>query len=58
MTGDIDGNCHVDLADLSILLSSFGACSGDPAYNATADLNASGCVDLSDLAVLLGAYGQ
>lgn len=58
VTGDIDGNCHVDLADLSILLSSFGACSGDAAYNESADLNASGCVDLSDLAVLLGAYGQ
>ncbi|GMU83000.1 MAG: hypothetical protein AMXMBFR47_28710 [Planctomycetota bacterium] len=55
--GDVDGNNQTDLSDLSQLLAGFGACTGDPAYNAAADLNASGCVDLGDLSLLLSGYG-
>lgn len=55
--GDIDGDGQIALADLALLLASFGACSGDPAYLAAADLDDSGCVDLADLAVLLGGFG-
>jgi len=55
--GDIDGDGHVTLADLAILLSSFGACAGDPAYFAGADLDGDNCVSLADLAVLLANFG-
>jgi outer membrane protein assembly factor BamB len=55
--GDVDDDGDVDLADLSMLLTAFGSCSGDPGYNVGADFNASGCVDLSDLATLLANYG-
>lgn len=55
--GDVDGDGHVTLTDLSMLLISFGACSGDPAFNAAADFDRSGCVDLSDLATLLANFG-
>jgi hypothetical protein len=55
--GDIDGNCFVDLSDLTLLLASFGACTGDPAYNAAADFDSSGCVDLNDLSFLLSNFG-
>lgn len=56
--GDIDGDGHVSLADLAILLSCFGSCVGDPAFNPQADFDADGCVGLSDLAVLLSTFGQ
>jgi hypothetical protein len=55
--GDVDGDGDVDLTDLALLLTAFGACAGDGAYNAGADFNASGCIELSDLAVLLTNYG-
>jgi hypothetical protein len=55
--GDVNGDCHVDLADLTLLLGSFGACTGDPTFDAAADLDASGCVDLTDLTLLLSNFG-
>lgn len=58
LLGDVDGNCHVNLADLSQLLSAFGACDGDGAYITGADFDQSGCIDLADLAALLGNFGH
>ncbi|MEP0846654.1 MAG: hypothetical protein HRF50_07500 [Phycisphaerae bacterium] len=57
LTGDLNGDARVDLADLSDLLSPYGACTGDPAYNAAADLDGSGCVSLADLSLLLENFG-
>jgi hypothetical protein len=56
--GDLDGDGDVDLADLSQLLTAFGACNGDPGYDAAADIDGSGCVDLADLSALLTNYGM
>jgi hypothetical protein len=55
--GDVDGDGDVDLNDLALLLSAYGACEGDPNYNPAADIDNSGCVDLTDLAALLSNYG-
>lgn len=55
--GDVDGDGDVDITDLAMLLTSFGACTGDAAYLADADFDSSGCVDLGDLAALLGNFG-
>ncbi len=65
---DIDGaNGEPDgvtnLADLALLLSSYGLCTGDPGFVSAADLTGGpegapdGCVDLADLALLLSDYG-
>lgn len=56
--GDLDGDRDVDIADLAILLSAYGFCSGDPAYLPAADFNENGCIDISDLATLLAHYGE
>lgn len=55
--GDINGDCHVDLSDLTLFLASFGTCTGDPSFNAAADFDSSGCIDLSDLTFLLSNFG-
>lgn len=54
---DIDGNGNIGLGDLSLLLASFGLCSGDAGYNGAADLTGDNCVGLADLSVLLAVFG-
>ena len=54
-TSDINGTGMVDLADLQVLLSNYGAMSG--AAWADGDLDGDGDVDLSDLQALLSEYG-
>ncbi|HMN96483.1 MAG TPA: hypothetical protein PKC43_08845 [Phycisphaerales bacterium] len=49
--GDLDGNGIVDGADLGLLLSAWGPCTG-----CAADLNDDGVVNGSDLGILLGAW--
>jgi hypothetical protein len=48
--GDLNGDGHVDAADLAILLGAWGG-------SGPADLNNDGTVDAADLAILLGAWG-
>lgn len=48
---DINGDCIVAAADITILLSAWGT--GDP----SADLNDDGIVNAQDIAILLGAWG-
>jgi hypothetical protein len=54
--GDLDDDGVVDLADLGILLASFGLEPDDPWYDPRADVDGDGDVDLSDLGALLAAY--
>jgi len=53
--GDVNGDCMVNLADLSVLLSNYGLMSG--ATLADGDVDGDGDVDLADLGVMLGAFG-
>ena len=55
--GDVDGDGQVGLLDLTLLLSSFGACTGDAGFLVAADFNSDGCIDLADLTTLLGNFG-
>ncbi len=52
--GDANGDCNVNGADLSVLLSQFGT---NVAPNTGADFNNSGNVDGADLSVLLSNFG-
>ena len=61
-TADIDGSgdCMVTLADLQMLLATYGKCPGDTGYNAEANLSDDGvdCIQLADLQLLLSQYGD
>ncbi|MBX4201408.1 fibronectin type III domain-containing protein, partial [Candidatus Saccharibacteria bacterium] len=49
--GDLDGDSHVSVTDLSILLSYYGT------NNSVADIDKSGRVDVTDLSTLLSHFG-
>jgi hypothetical protein len=51
---DLDGDCRVDLADMSLLLAEFGATGPEH----TADTDRDDDVDLQDLANVLSAFGN
>ena len=53
--GDLDGDCHVGVKDLLILLGSWGPC--DNCENCPADLNRDCVVGVVDLLMLLGNWG-
>ena len=53
--GDLDGDCHVGVKDLLILLGSWGPC--DNCENCPADLNRDCVVGVVDLLILLGNWG-
>ncbi len=57
---DDTGSSHgrIDGSDLFPLSRSFGACQGDPRFDAAADLNPDGCVDGYDLALLTSLWGR
>jgi len=54
LTGDLDGNCKLDLEDLTILAIAWLSSSGDPAWNPTCDLAIppDGIVNLMDFSIL------
>jgi hypothetical protein len=54
LSGDVNCDCVVDFADLTLLLSNFGSQGGTP--YAAGDRDGDADVDLQDLAVLLGSY--
>jgi len=49
---DVDGNGHVDSADIGLILSDFGACAG----NCRTDLDRSSTVDSADLGIALSSF--
>ena len=50
VTGDLNGDLHVNATDLALFLGQWGSVGGD------ADFDQNGIVDASDLSVLLGAW--
>jgi hypothetical protein len=56
LAADVDGDCDVDISDLTLLLSHYGTTSG--ATHAMGDVDGDGDVDLSDLTVLLSQFGM
>lgn len=55
---DLNGDCLVNLGDLSVLLSNFGSGPVPPVPAGEGDTDGDGDVDLADLARLLAAFGS
>lgn len=56
--GDVNGDCVVELTDLSLMLIAFGCCDSDACFSTDADVDGDGCVGLPDLAHLLTVFGS
>jgi cysteine-rich repeat protein len=50
--GDADNDNCVELVDFSVLVTTFGLCSGDTGFDQRADFDLSGCVVLIDFSLL------
>jgi chitodextrinase len=57
LSGDIDGDGHVDVVDLLYFVDAFGSVTGDANYNPAADFNTDGSVDVIDLLMLVDNWG-
>ena len=57
LPGDIDGDGHVDVVDLLLLVDAFGSVTGDANYDARCDFNHDGSVDVVDLLDLVYNFG-
>jgi len=56
--GDVNRNGRVDIADLSMVSSRFGARVGGANYLADADLNRDGVIDITDLSICAADFGK
>ncbi len=57
ISGDIDGDGHVNVNDLLIVAAGFGRATGEANWSPSGDLNNDGRVDVSDLLIMAGNWG-
>jgi subtilisin family serine protease len=55
--GDSDGDGNVTLVDFSILVTTFGVCTGEMTFDSRSDFNGDGCITLLDFTILRSNYG-
>lgn len=55
--GDINGDGYINVADLSLLVASWGRKEGDAGFSADADLSHDGFINVGDLQVLVVYWG-
>jgi uncharacterized delta-60 repeat protein len=56
--GDLNADCRVELADLAIVLSTFGSAPAEGFAPQNGDVDMDGDVDLQDLTIVLSAWGS
>ena len=57
-SGDVNGDCTVNIVDLVLVAGSFGRSAGQPGFNPIADVNADGTIDILDLTTVGSSFGQ
>jgi hypothetical protein len=56
--GDVNGDCVVNVLDLTIVALSYGFFAWEPGYNLEADLNNDGIVDMRDITIVAFNLGK
>lgn len=57
VTGDLNGDGHVNILDVAVAAGAFGTRTGDPTFNLDADVNGDGLVDVFDLVAIAINFG-
>ena len=57
-SGDVNGDCKVNIIDLVIVAGNFGKKAGDPGFNPLADVNGDGKVNVADFSIVGGSFGS
>jgi len=58
MKGDVNGDCRVDIVDLSTIGAKFGLVRNDGSYVSAPDLNNDGTINIIDLVLTAGNFGR
>ena len=58
LMGDVNGDCIVDLYDLTAVALAFSSSTGDPNWNPEADLKEDGTIDIFDIVTIVVNYGR
>jgi len=58
LAGDVNGDCVVNIVDISLAGAAFGSTSSSPSWNAAADLNNDGVINILDLAIVATNFGR
>ncbi len=58
MVGDINGDGHVNAADLALVAASWGRKTGDADFDPACDLNGDGRVSVADLNLMARNWGK
>jgi len=58
LMGDVNGDCIVDLYDLTAVALAFSSSPGNPNWNPEADLREDGIIDIFDIVKLVVNYGR
>ncbi len=58
LRGDVNGDCKVDIVDLSSVGAAFGKTTGTIGFNPNTDLNNDGGINIVDLVLVAGSFGQ
>ncbi len=58
LLGDVNGDCIVDMKDVTIARNSYGKSAGSPGFDPRADIDHDGVVDILDMAIVAAEFGQ
>jgi hypothetical protein len=58
MTGDLDGDCDVDIADIMLVASRWHTAAGDPDYDPLHDMDGDGNMDIVDIMLVAVQWGE
>ena len=58
LMGDVNGDCIVDLYDLTAVALAFSSSPGDPNWNPETDLKEDGIIDIFDIVTIVFNYGR
>ncbi len=58
LIGDLNGDCVVDITDIMMVASHWGAQAGQPGWDPAMDLDGNGVIDIADIMIVASHWGE